>query len=64
LVVVDEDVDVHDPSAVLAAVAANMNPGRDVLMDAGPPDPLDPSTPAGALGQRMALDATRKFVSE
>jgi 4-hydroxy-3-polyprenylbenzoate decarboxylase len=64
LVVVDEGVDVHDQSAVLAAVAANMNPGRDVLMDAGPPDPLDPSTPAGALGQRMAMDATQKIVSE
>jgi 4-hydroxy-3-polyprenylbenzoate decarboxylase len=64
LIVVDEDVDVHDQSAVLAAVAANMNPGRDVLMDAGPPDPLDPATPAGALGQRMALDATRKLAEE
>ena len=49
---------------MLAAVAANMRPGRDVLMEEGPADPFDPATPAGALGQRMAIDATRKMTGE
>jgi 4-hydroxy-3-polyprenylbenzoate decarboxylase len=64
LVVVDEDVNVCDQQAVLAAVAANVRPGRDVLIEQGPPDPFDPATPAGALGQKMAMDATRKVASE
>jgi 4-hydroxy-3-polyprenylbenzoate decarboxylase len=61
LVVVDDDVDVHDSGQVLAAIAANVRPGRDVLIEQGPPDPLDPAMPAGAMGEKMALDATRKM---
>ncbi len=61
LVVVDDDVDVHDHQQVLAAVAANMRPGRDVLVEEGPADPFDPAAPAGALGEKMAIDATRKI---
>lgn len=64
LVVVDEDINVHDGSQVGAAVAANMNPGRDVLFEQGPPDPWDPATPPGSLGQKMAIDATRKLRGE
>ena len=64
LVVVDDDVDVRDHQAVLAAVSANMNPARDILFDQGPTDPFDPATTADALGQRMAIDATRKCASE
>ena len=64
LVVVDGDVDIHDHQKVLAAVAGNMRPGRDVLVEDGPADPFDPATPAGTLGQKMAIDATRKLASE
>ncbi len=64
LVLVDDDVDVRDHQAVLAAVSANMNPARDVLIDQGPPDPFDPAARVGELGQRMAIDATRKLDSE
>jgi 4-hydroxy-3-polyprenylbenzoate decarboxylase len=60
LVVVDADVDVHDQQAVLAAVAANLRPGRDVLIQRGPADPYDPAMPTGELGEKMAIDATRK----
>jgi len=34
------------------------------LIDQGPPDPFDPAATAGTLGQRMAIDATRKLVPE
>jgi 4-hydroxy-3-polyprenylbenzoate decarboxylase len=64
LVVVDDDVDVRDQQAVSAAVASNMNPARDVLIDQGPSDPFDPAAMAGGLGQRMAIDATRRLVGE
>ena len=64
LVVVDGDVDIHDHQQVLAAVATNVRPGRDVLMEGGPADPFDPATLAGTLGQKMALDATRKLATE
>ena len=64
LVVVDADVDVRDHQQVLAAVTANMRPDRDVTLEQGPADPFDPATPLGALGQKMAIDATRKFSEE
>jgi 4-hydroxy-3-polyprenylbenzoate decarboxylase len=64
LVVVDDDVDVRDRDAVLAAVAANFRPGRDTVTEQGPADPFDPASLDGPLGQKMALDATRKLASE
>ena len=64
LVVVDDDVDVRDHAAVLAAIAENVNPGRDVSVEQGPPDPFDPAAVPGALGQRMLIDATAKLPAE
>jgi 4-hydroxy-3-polyprenylbenzoate decarboxylase len=64
LVIVDEDVDVHDHEQVLAAVALNVRPGRDVLVERGPADPFDPASPSDALAEKMALDATRKLANE
>jgi len=40
------------------------NPARDNLLDQGPADPFDLAVRIGALGQRMAIDATRKRDSE
>ena len=64
LVLVDAEIDVHDHAAVLAAIATNVNPGRDVFVEQGPPDPFDPAAVPGALGQRMAIDATAKLPEE
>jgi 4-hydroxy-3-polyprenylbenzoate decarboxylase len=64
LVVVDDDVDVRNRDAVLSAMTSNMNPARDIMIDQGPPDPFDPATRPGELGQRMAIDATRKLAGE
>ena len=52
LVIVDGDVDVRDHQQVLAAVAANVRPGRNVLVEDGPADPFDPATRAGAWGRK------------
>jgi 4-hydroxy-3-polyprenylbenzoate decarboxylase len=64
VVIVDADVDVHDHNQVFAAMAANADPVRDVFTQQGSPDPLDVATPAGALGQRLAVDATVKLPAE
>ena len=64
LVIVDEDANVHDQQQVLAAVAINVRPGRDVLLEHGPADPFDPAASVGALGEKMAFDATRKLAPE
>jgi 4-hydroxy-3-polyprenylbenzoate decarboxylase len=64
LVVVDEDIDVCDRDAVLAAVTANFRPDRDTVIEQGPADPFDPAATAGALGEKMCLDATRKLAGE
>ena len=64
LVIVDEEVDVHDQPEVWAAVAGHVDPGRDVWFSSGPLDPLDPAGGAGGLSQRMAIDATVKRPEE
>ena len=64
LVIVDEEVDVHDHQQVLSAIDRNANPGGDVFFAEGPPDPLDPAATAGQLGQKMAIDATTKLPTE
>lgn len=64
LIVVDEEVDVHDPQEVLAAVAVNMDAACDVFSGEGPADPFDPAAAVGTVGHRLAIDATRKLAGE
>lgn len=64
LVVVDDDVDVHDRDAVLAAATTNVRPDRNVVSEQGPADPFDPAASVGTLSQKMAIDATRKLTGE
>jgi len=64
LVIVDREVDVHDTSAVLSAISANVYPPRDVFFEQGPPDPADVAAPPDELGQKMGIDATVKLSVE
>jgi 4-hydroxy-3-polyprenylbenzoate decarboxylase len=64
LVIVDESVDVHDPGQVLAAIGANVYPGRDVFFHQGPGFPLDHAAPEPLAGHQMAIDATAKLPGE
>ncbi len=64
LVMVDEEVDVRGPEAVWSAVSDHVDPAADVVFQEGPSDPLDSVAPPGALGRRMALDATVKLPGE
>jgi 4-hydroxy-3-polyprenylbenzoate decarboxylase len=61
IVVVDNDVDVHDTAAVLRAVGERCVPGRDVEMVRGPLDILDHAAPFLGAGGKIGLDATRKW---
>lgn len=60
IVVVDDDVDVHDTLAVLRAVGERCHPSRDVEMVRGPIDILDHATPLLGAGTKIGFDATRK----
>jgi len=64
IIVVDEDVDVHDQDAVLFHMAANVDPGRDIEIVNGPLDILDHAAPRLGAGHKMGIDATRKITGE
>lgn len=64
IVVVDEDVNVHDHEAVLFHLLANADPGRDIELVNGPLDILDHAAPRLGAGTKIGLDATRKIAGE
>ena len=65
VVVVDDDIDVHDGAQVLWALSTRVDPARDLLMiDRTPVDYLDFVSPVAGLGSKMGLDATRKWPGE
>lgn len=64
IVIVDEDVDVHDEQAVMFAVGAHVDPRRDTFLVDGPSDILDHAAPRLAAGSKMGIDATRKIPGE
>ena len=64
IVVVDEDVDVHDHEAVMFHVCANCDPGRDLEIVNGPLDILDHAAPRLGAGHKIGIDATRKIPGE
>jgi 4-hydroxy-3-polyprenylbenzoate decarboxylase len=64
IIVVDEDVNVHDETAVLAAMFRNCHFGRDFEVVNGPLDILDHAAPRLGAGHKMGIDATRKIAGE
>jgi 4-hydroxy-3-polyprenylbenzoate decarboxylase len=64
LVVVDDDVDVHNTSEVLFRICANTDPQRDSLFSRGPADVLDHATTEMAIGTKLGIDATKKLPGE
>jgi len=64
IVVVDKDVDVHDPSQVAWIVGTHYDPLRDIQMTKGPVDDLDDAADLPAYGGKMGIDATKKWASE
>ena len=64
VVIVDEDVDVHDHAEVAWRVFNNVDPRRDTLLTEGPLDALDHSSPTANWGAKLGIDATRKWPEE
>ncbi len=64
IVVVDDDVDVHDHEAVMFHICANVDPGRDLEIVNGPLDILDHAAPRLGAGHKIGFDATRKWRGE
>jgi 4-hydroxy-3-polyprenylbenzoate decarboxylase len=64
IVVVNEDVDVHNTSEVLFRLCANTDPQRDAIFTKGPADVLDHATTELAIGSKMGFDATYKLPGE
>lgn len=64
VIVVDEDIDVHDTSQVAFRAFSNVDPGRDVLVIDGPVDALDHAAPWPAYGGKIGFDATAKWEGE
>ncbi|MGF1632242.1 MAG: UbiD family decarboxylase [Phycisphaerae bacterium] len=64
IIVLDEDVDVHDEQAVLFHLFANCDPARDTEVVRGPVDILDHASPYLGIGSKIGFDATRKLPGE
>lgn len=64
IIVVDDDVDVHNLSEVIWRVTNNIDPARDVQIVKGPVDSLNHAAPLVGYGSKMGLDATRKWPGE
>jgi len=64
IVVVDDDVDVHNTSDVLFRLCANTDPQRDSIFTKGPSDVLDHATSEIATGSKLGIDATKKLPGE
>jgi 4-hydroxy-3-polyprenylbenzoate decarboxylase len=64
IVVVDDDVNVHDHEQVLFHLCANCDPGRDIEITNGPLDILDHAAPRLGAGHKIGFDATRKVPGE
>ena len=64
IIVVDDDVDVHNTSEVLFRLGACTDPQRDALFTRGPADVLDHATTDLAVGTKLGIDATHKLPGE
>jgi 4-hydroxy-3-polyprenylbenzoate decarboxylase len=64
IVVVDDDVDVHNTREVLFRLCANTDPQRDSIFTKGPADVLDHATSEVAVGSKLGIDATKKLPGE
>jgi 4-hydroxy-3-polyprenylbenzoate decarboxylase len=64
IVVVDDDVDVHNTREVLFRLCANTDPQRDSIFTKGPSDVLDHATSEIAMGSKLGIDATKKIPGE
>jgi len=64
IIVVDAHVDVQNVSEVMWRVFNNIDARRDLVLNDGPLDALDHSSPLPRYGTRLGVDATKKLPEE
>ncbi len=64
IVVVDHDVDVHDPKEWAWVALCSIDPERDTQFTKGPVETLDHASRAFCYGSKMGIDATTKGPDE
>ncbi|MGH7593724.1 MAG: menaquinone biosynthesis decarboxylase, partial [Gemmatimonadales bacterium] len=64
LVIVDQDVNVHDADEVWWVALNHIDPRRDVEFVRGPVDVLDHASQHFTFGSKMGIDGTRKWLEE
>ena len=64
IVVVDEDVDVHDTEETAWKALNHIDPQRDMEFVLGPVDTLDHASRLPNFGSKVGIDATRKWPEE
>ncbi len=65
IIIVDQDIDVHNWADVIWAISTRVDPKRDtVIIEGTPIDYLDFSSPVDSLGSKMGIDATMKTAPE
>jgi len=64
IVVVDDDIDIHDLYKAGWYVLGNVDWKRDVIIMEGPIDQLDHASGVDSFGGKIGIDATRKFKEE
>jgi 4-hydroxy-3-polyprenylbenzoate decarboxylase len=64
IVVVDDDVDIHNYGEVVWKTLCAIDPQRDIQFVMGPMDTLDHAARMQDYGSKMGIDATRKWAAE
>lgn len=64
VVVVDQDVNIHDDAEVAWKVLNHIDPQRDLQFMMGPVETLDHASRAACYGSKVGVDATRKWPEE
>ena len=64
IIIVDKDINPHDYSTVAWKVFNNIDWARDTVVSAGPLDALDHASPLAHYGNRIGIDATKKWATE
>jgi len=65
VIVVDDDIDIHNWQEVIWAITTRMDPARDLtILENTPIDYLDFASPVSGLGSKVGFDATNKWEGE
>ncbi len=60
MIVVNEDVDIHNPASLIQNIFENLNIPDDIILSRGPVDVLDHSSSEFAYGGKIGIDATKR----